>query len=688
MSCSGVQQNRVQKSTLYNVIFDVVAVRYVVAFLFIFFVLHPVVPALAAEDVAIEADTVEEVALEPEPEPEPELAPEPEPELAPELEEEPEPEPELAPDLEEEPGEEVAEDVKESVVETQQESEGEMEEVDLILDEPSESNIEEPVDIFSDSNEEANEDMEESVGEDAILVQGDEWPETLDESISGGSGSSEEDSEEGPEDPVEDDVEESGSPELEIADDTDLEELSVLLSGSSNTVEGSVGEVAGTSTTQGTVADNDQAEENSEDTNTSGSANETAAESTSEETSETEYATETEETETDGESSEDSSTTEEIAEVDTAEATTVQETVASTTTKVVPVVSEVATVISNDNRHQFSDKECVAVGDGSFYCSEAETAPEYIEDRVFSAPDSDGDTEIFVTIGGKTTQITHNTVDDAAPQYDGISDTIVWHSMLNDRFQIAQYTVDDGSVEYLTDATYNNTEPVAYGDIVMWQAWIGDNWEIMLSDNGEVMQLTDNDMNDITPQMRDGYIMWQTQFAEGWKVSLFDQKTQKVSYIADSDGSGVANPRFVLVYDSTDKVGDVRTLGYDFGSGSSFALGSLPAEMPEKVPEPDQTGETRALIQAKPSTRDGETEDVQTVPSSAGTSTNPTTATTSDLLSGDLVIAPLDMAATSTLDAVEAALTAEVLVKPEEDVSHINDVVIPPFMGTTTNEVG
>jgi hypothetical protein len=323
--------------------------------------------------------------------------------------------------------------------------------------------------------------------------------------------------------------------------------------------------------------------------------------------------------------------------------------------------------------------------------------PDYVGDGVFSAPDSDGDTEIFVTIAGETTQITHNTVDDAAPQYDAISDTIVWHSMQDDRFQIVRYTVSDGSVEYLTDTSYINTEPVANGDIVMWQAWIGNNWEIMLFDNGEVMQLTDNDVHDITPQMRDGYIMWQTKFAEGWKVALYDQITQKVSYIADSDGTGVANPRFVLVYDSTNDVGDVRTLGYDFDSGSSFILGSLPAEMPDEIPEPDQTGETRALIQEKPSVRDGETEDIQPVPPGTGTSTNPTASTNSNLLSSDLVIAPLDIVATSTPDTAEETLTpdevvdavpTEVLARPEEEVSHIQDVVIPPFMGTTTDEVG
>jgi hypothetical protein len=644
MSCSSVQQNKVQKSTLYSVVFDVVAVRYVVAIIFIFFVLHPVVPAFAAEDVPEDTGENEQVVFQLEPELVEEVL---EPEESAVTQE-------AVPNLvgaegSSEMAEEPAEDLVEDLVGVS--SPEEASEVTLVEQETTEETIlTEEVDPEAEVLEEFSVPPLEA-SSTAVFTEGSTEP------VVGVNENSSTDTNEAVE------TESSGS-----TNSSALEELSKLLSNADGDTDELSGEVAGTSTTQGSVngvVENDETQGDEESANSgpdegSHQASKIAQEDVSEETSIEAMATVTSELET-------------------------------------PIVTNVSRVTSNTNRHQFSDTECLAAGGGAFYCTEAETVPNYVGDGVFSAPDSDGDTEIFVTIAGITTQITHNTVDDAAPQYDAISDTIVWHSMQDDRFQIVRYTVSDGSVEYLTDTSYINTEPVANGDVVMWQAWIGDNWEIMLFDNGEVIQLTDNDVHDITPQMRDGYIMWQTKFAEGWKVALYDQATQKVSYIADSDGTGVANPRFVLVYDSTNDVGDVRTLGYDFDSGSSFILGSLPSEMPEEIPEPDQTGETRALIQEKPSIRDGETEDIQPAPPGTGTSTNPTASTTSNLLSSDLVIAPLDIVATSTSDTVEEALTpdevvdavpTEVLARPEEDVSHIQDVVIPPFMGTTTDELG
>jgi hypothetical protein len=680
MTCSSVQQNRVQKSTLYSVVFDAVAVRYVVAFVFMFFVLHPVVPAFASEDVPEDISEDAQVVSQLEPKPVEEV---PEPEESVVSEEEVLEIEESVVSEEEVPEPEESVVSEEEVLEVEAQNFIEAEESSETAQEPSEDVVEDS--LVASSSEETTEmtPAEEEITDETILTEEvDAEVEVLEDfsATSSEASSTEVFTEESPEPAVE--VNENFNTETDEGTETEnsgstngtaLEELSKLLSNTDGDMDEPSGEVAGTSTTQEGETEEDTGEvvQNEEPQGDEESADSVSGMESYQES--------------------------EVVHEDVSEATTIEEIATSTSKLETAIVMEVSHIMSNTNRHQFSDTECLAVGEGSFYCTEAETVPEYIEDRVFSAPDSDGDTEIFVTISGETTQITHNTVDDAAPQYDAISDTIVWHSMKNDRFQIVQYTVSDGSVEYLTDSSYVNTEPVAYGDIVMWQAWIGNNWEIMLSDNGEVMQLTDNDVHDITPQMRDGYIMWQTKFAEGWKVALFDQVTQKVSYIADSDGTGVANPRFVLVYDSTNDVGDVRTLGYDFGSGSSFILGSLPAEMPEEVPEPDQTGETRALIQIKPSTRDAETEDVQPVPSNTGTSTNPPASTTSNLLSSDLIIAPLDIVATSTPDAVEEVLTAddvadaqvtEVLAKPEEDVSHIADVVIPPFMGTTTDEVG
>ena len=240
---------------------------------------------------------------------------------------------------------------------------------------------------------------------------------------------------------------------------------------------------------------------------------------------------------------------------------------------------------------------------------------------------------------------------------------------------------------YITNTEYNNMEPMAYGDITLWQAWINNNWEIVLYDGSTTRQLTQNAEQDVSPHMRGGYIVWQTQFVDGWKVAVYDQKTRKTEYIASEGGLKVENPRFVLVYDSTDGNGDTQTVGYDLDTKSTFALGSLPAQLPEKLPDPDQTGETRALIQAKQTSKEGESE-VVILPQDTSTP-NPTNATTTatssqgttlDLTQGTSTVST-NTQATTTITSYASSTPAS------QDMLAIPDIVIPPYIGTSTLEI-
>jgi hypothetical protein len=340
----------------------------------------------------------------------------------------------------------------------------------------------------------------------------------------------------------------------------------------------------------------------------------------------------------------------------------------------IPVENEVI-VEHSSHAFEFGLEECAGVGDGSFYCSKADKAPVSKPDGVFSAPDSDGDMEIYVRVNNEEQQLTFNKYDDKSPYYDALSERIVWHADINDRYQIISYDLNSNEQKKITDTPYNNMEPVAYGDITLWQTWLNNNWEIMKLEGSELSQLTSNNFNDISPHMRDQYVIWQSQFSDGWKVTLFDERTGKIEYLNAEAGTKLENPRFVLVYDSTTEAGDTQTIGYDPNKKVSFALGSLPAQLPEELPEPDQTGETRALIQAKPSVRGGDIEE-STAPQP--TSTPPTISPNSHLT--------LDLSTTSTpantnLNAATSSSFGDVSMAPN---SNIPDLVIPPKNSTTT----
>jgi len=376
------------------------------------------------------------------------------------------------------------------------------------------------------------------------------------------------------------------------------------------------------------------------------------------------------------------------------EPATIEEESATTTEETATTTGEsVLFVDHNTNELKFDPRECASVGDGAFYCSTPKDAVEFEEDGVFAAPDQDGDMEIFIRVDGEVQQLTHNTIDDNAPYYDALSNRIVWHANYHDRYQIISYDLDDKEETRLTDTSYNNMEPVAYGDITMYQAWMDNNWEIMFRDENGEKRLTQNTLHDVSPSVRGGYIVWQSQFADGWQVAVYDQETEHIEYVRSEDGAKVENPRFVLVYDSTNEAGDVQTLGYDFNNKRSFTLNSIPADLPEELPDPDQTGETRALIQNKQTVRDTEIEDGEPTPTTTPNATStPTASTTPQHGIGDV-----DLTSSSTL---QVGTSTPIITEIEDivipgfetptttpEIDHIEDIVIPPVVSTSTAEI-
>ncbi len=368
--------------------------------------------------------------------------------------------------------------------------------------------------------------------------------------------------------------------------------------------------------------------------------------------------------------------------------TTAKQQVASAT--VITLVSS-STVRNEQNFYQFGRSDCVDVGDGSFYCGKTNTE-DIIEDAFFSAPDSDGDMEIFVTIGGETVQITHNLFEDKAPYYDALSDTLVWHRLIDGRYQIMTYDFDTDEEVQLTSGTVNNMEPARYGEKIVWQRWVLDNWEIILLEDGSEEQITDSVFHDVSPTVRGEYVLWNANTGNAGQVLMtYNLSTKERTTIDDADGVAAHNPRMVLLYDKTFENGDVVTRGFDIATGKIISLGAVPAELPAELPESDQTGETRALIQQKPSfSRDEFSEnddDVTTPPQphKASTTLKSTTTTSSDI--ADIVIPSAAQAssspatATSTDTGLEDILVTDVTATSTE---HIPDIIIPPVATSTS----
>ncbi len=365
-------------------------------------------------------------------------------------------------------------------------------------------------------------------------------------------------------------------------------------------------------------------------------------------------------------------TTTEIAEV-LETATTTEE--ATTTESAIPFLT-----VESDQMIQFDKTDCVAVADGSFYCQPKEEAPAVTTDGLFSLPDADGDLEIFMQKEGQMTQITHNFVDDAAPQYDAASDSLVWHRMVDDRYQIIIYDVSSGDETQLTNTRSNNMSPYRFDNYVAWQYWSNDAWQIMLFDGDEVIQLTNTSEHNIAPAIRNGLVVWhRVAGANSQTIEVYDLSSKTYMTIDDTDGGSVSNPRMVLVFESTLPTGDVVTKGYDLATGEVTSFAATPAELPEEIPDPETTGETRALIQNKTSHED-EIENLNgNEPVGAGNgSTTPAIANSSASSSSETVISDSNIATTTP---VVSGLTIDLREAPASVLKQAleSDLILPTF---------
>lgn len=356
--------------------------------------------------------------------------------------------------------------------------------------------------------------------------------------------------------------------------------------------------------------------------------------------------------------------------------------------------------LTNDaNRYSFSKNECTVVGDGSYYCAKTKDASMLAhEDRIFAATDKEGDKEIFVEHDGELTQLTFNQVEDDAPYYDAVSDSVVWHRLLDGRYQIISYSFKTKEETQITATSYNNMEPSRYGDAIVWQAWVDTNWEIMLSLNGTTTQLTDNAEADIAPNINKDYIVWQSQEGGVWYAHVYDRSTGEIESIENKDGLSIENARFVLVYDAKGENGDIETRGYDLKNKKEIPLSATPASVPENIPEPDGTKEKRALIQSTTTQlKQKATDEDASGGGGEGGGPDPLLGTATSSIPDVIIVPSTDIGSSTATSSAEIPLATdhipELVVVPTttttvETPAHIEDLVIQAPTSTTVDPQG
>tara|TARA_B100000508_G_scaffold37715_2_gene29512 strand:- start:13677 stop:15542 length:1866 start_codon:yes stop_codon:yes gene_type:complete len=268
------------------------------------------------------------------------------------------------------------------------------------------------------------------------------------------------------------------------------------------------------------------------------------------------------------------------------------------------VVSEVVTLtrqlVTEENYYQFSRQSCAPVGDGTFHCTMKDSVEVDPDSAVYAEQDKDGDMEIYMrTSKGDIKQLTDNAFDDTSPDLDLATMRVVWQRMIDGRYQIISYDLKEREETQLTFSRTNSMEPKVAKEGIVWQAWDGNDWEVLYFDGKFTDQITDNNLQDVTPVVEDGYVLWSVLGGEESEARVYSIETGEVMTISGYEGGAVANPRFVLVYDTKFDNGDIVTQGFDPDTGLAQPIAAQPAELPFDIPEADPVGEIRALIQNK-----------------------------------------------------------------------------------------
>jgi hypothetical protein len=229
-----------------------------------------------------------------------------------------------------------------------------------------------------------------------------------------------------------------------------------------------------------------------------------------------------------------------------------------------------------------------------------------------------------------------------------------------------------GEERLLTDTSTNNMEPFRADNIIVWQYWDNDAWQIMLYDGETATQLTNTSEHNLAPVVRNNLVVWHRILYSEKTIEVYDLNSRAFMTIRDDNGGTISNPRMVLVYDAAMDSGETVTRGYDLVTGEITSFEAEPTPLPEEIPDPDTTGETRALLTAKSTS---EEEAIEGVPADGSNASS-----TPPDLELNLATSTASIASTTdlTLDLTSVAETviADMALEPEVQIP---DLVVTPF---------
>ena len=173
-------------------------------------------------------------------------------------------------------------------------------------------------------------------------------------------------------------------------------------------------------------------------------------------------------------------------------------------------------------------------------------------------------------------QVTNNPYEDSFPRIGG--NYLVWQGYVGGDWEIFLYNIETGETSQITDNSYDDLSPRTDGNYIVWQGFNDGEWDIFLWDGIEIQAISDRSAEDASPQIANGLIVWTSEpfgddFVGPEEVMLYDAVTQTLTVLSAEvdpgntlDDSGPKINDEVVIWVQTDDQENMTLYMYDLGN--------------------------------------------------------------------------------------------------------------------------
>lgn len=123
-------------------------------------------------------------------------------------------------------------------------------------------------------------------------------------------------------------------------------------------------------------------------------------------------------------------------------------------------------------------------------------------------------------VGDAPKQLTTNCYYDMGPQMHDRH--LVWYAWDGQDYEIMMHDLETGETIQLTDNNFDDVSPVVWNGVVAWEGYPSVEGDIFLWREGKITMISENIEDDVNPRIWDKYVVWQGIQDDNYEIFLYD----------------------------------------------------------------------------------------------------------------------------------------------------------------------